>query len=646
MSNRLTWQNVDAPNLDRALANYTGGGQAFQTAMGDISSLFTGIDARKKATLNASAMEKLLQHQDVGGWDEALKQHGFGALGIRPDQASPELLELISGRRNALEEDRTSDLTYRTDSFTQGVTERSDARTEEERARGLAMQELVDGMASQARSPEQLAKMIRDRGLGTRDEQAAYAAAGLVNPSEWAVSPDTEIANPDTVRRINEISGTLDRGQRDLEYMLQSNPALALSMDASSRYEGYDSPSAGMIERLGATVSDENKERFGKSKGEVQNHFNALKRDEEFKDIPDHIIAAVMENNLRGTGLGWLFDSNVKFDNRAIKAELRQFATQEARDSLFVSEQDYRARSTAIADDRARLERAQGELLIAIDKGAPASEITKLQERITSLHDKLGIEAPAVPTPPPTETPPPAEDGAAVVDKVLGAVDAPPAATEVNPAVDPRVASASSAFIKGVGGVGRALDRGVGYAAQSPLMAYEPFHRGVGYAVGAIGFPETGSEIVRGADALRSFNQGLRTEGLMSDGAAPAVPPGAAAAATVPDPAPVAREAVPFEDTRAMEAVPAQEVVLRDAMASPEAGLQLVGESANLAPEAVNAAVQSLGLLQSPDAPLADKEAARRQLRQFITQARRNGADLPNELQLLIQQANTWLPLS
>ena len=521
MSNRLTWQNVDAPDLDRVLANYTAGGQAFQSAMGDISSLFTGIDARKKADLNASAIEKMLQYQDVGGWDEALKQHGFGALGIRPDQASPELLEMITGRRDVLEGDRTSDLSYRTDNFRQGVTERTDARNEEERARSLAMQELVDGMASQARSPEQLDKMIRDRGLGTLDEQAAYAAARGVNPIEWTVSPDTEITDPDTVRRINEISGTLDRGQRDLEYMLQSNPALALSMEASSRYEGYDSPSAGLIERLGATVSNENKERFGKSKGEVQNQFNALKRDEEFKDIPDHIIAAVMENNLRGTGLGWLFDSNVKFDNRAIKAELRQFATQEARDSLFVSEQDYRTRSKAIADDRARLEQAQRELLIAIDKGAPASEIAKLQERITSLHTKLGTVAPADPSPPP-----PAENGAATV------------------------------------------------------------------------------------------------------------------------PAPVAQAPASTKEMRPTRPTPAQEVVLRDAMATPEAGLQLVGESANLSPEAVNAAVNSLGLLQSPNAPPADKEAARRQLRQFITQARRNGADLPIELQLLIQQANTWLPLS
>lgn len=127
-------------------------------------------------------------------------------------------------------------------------------------------------------------------GLGAEDEKAAFDALGGVNPVHWQVGTDTRIRDADTVGRIGAVRDEVGGRQRELEFSRNASPEVLLWEEAPSAYSGYASPREGMLERLGAGVSDEDQEAFRRNKGRSTELYNDMKA--KYPLVPEAVLAS------------------------------------------------------------------------------------------------------------------------------------------------------------------------------------------------------------------------------------------------------------------------------------------------------------------------------------------------------------------
>lgn len=376
---RITWQNVDAPDLTSALEAQTIGAGAFSDAASGIADLFSTLGARQKSDANARALEAMRGIDTPEAWDKLMKEQGIAGLGIDPTMASDGLLSAVAGRRGTLE------------------ALRSDRRSEEDRARGIEAQRIADEIIGQSGSLEGAQQAILGRRLDPRLEEEALAAAAAANAANWQLNPGTKFDDDVTQTQLNESRSAIEKQRRDMAFEFEKNPLDKLWVEAPSRYGEFGSVLEGMTERLAATVGDEDQERFGKSKGEVTRAFNKMKA--QYPEVPEAIVAALMEDSLKQTGyLPRFFDNAQTFKWDDVHKKLEQFSDPVMRGDMELRVQGYQGQQQALQKAASDLDRLENETLLMIQRGAPAEAIARNKQLIAEIRAGFGLQKQATST--------------------------------------------------------------------------------------------------------------------------------------------------------------------------------------------------------------------------------------------------------
>lgn len=523
---RITWQNVDAPDISSALARAAGSVDGLSEGLGGIADIFKGIEQRKRAQAERDGMARLLGIQSVEDFDAATRNGGiYGALGTPSDMVSSAMLEAIAGRRDQLEQDRTSDLDHTKATYAHGRSilgdQRSDAvydrgeadRLRQEAANQWAHEQVQSG---QVLSPESLR---RDAVMDTSDAKLAEArlaaAAGRESSPGFQVPADLQI--PLEVAQALEVTQTeLGARNRDLDYAW-STPDKAparLWFDAkdrpTERGAAFDSLASNL--QIGVDTSDpEVASKVGRSLGAVETVFR------EYTDagIPANIVAAAMENNLRGSN--WLYrnlmgDGSLTIDKAGLDKDLERFRTQSGRAEMETLGQQYEREKSALAADAASYERLYQQYQLALANNSPQA---------ASLAQKL-LDFPSryrTPSDDPKEddatTEPPKTTGGTGKEDLAEEPLSQGHEEEVDPAtqLDPVVEGARNAWSQ-IGQWGlTGFDHAAGMGASVPLTLGAGAQWLIGSGIGLVA-PEYGSGIVQSgrdmwADSADAAGNGL-----------------------------------------------------------------------------------------------------------------------------------------
>jgi hypothetical protein len=656
---RITWQNVDAPNLLAGAAARSAAAANFGAGMDSIGELFQSVAGRRRAeamrTADQAAVAQLLGIQSVSDFDRVAANGGiFNALGVPQEDVSENVMRLALSWRDRLEGDRSTDqahvqdvFNYGRDVFDQSRDAYAFGRTRAADARSDLMQSvndqaliLADQAARDSLSPDEAARMIRDRASDPRVQVAAQEILPKLGGAYWTNS-GAGIADPATNQALGTIEARLDKEERDLAFEFGATPLAALWQDSQSRYQGYDSPLTGMIERLGAEVGDENQEAFGKKKGGVAGAFNRLT--EAYPEIPPGMIAAVMENTLRGDG--WIRDgNNVTFDDRDIRLQLDKLSTPEGRNDLAMVSTNYARRQETIAGLRNELVQLTSEIGILQDRPASATrdaEIAKRQGRIQELFRGLDQNPTRNAERRPTQT------ERASMGSVQGPVQGPAqgparamaaAATETpGPAEPLEVAFArkNANFRSAVGDAAGTYDRAAAWALTAPATWIGEIGRLGSQAVGTVVSPDLGATGVRSMDRWLQDIEGVREQGVVGFlgnmfGGGPAATP-----------------AVPVEPVEPVVPVPVADTPL--AQAAPEASRQAVtalARAGGIEAKEATAVMEAITVMNDSEAGIAKRKQAQRVVLKFMDQVRRRGGENLSDSEIeLLTSPEAWLGL-
>lgn len=422
---RITWQNVDAPDLDARGAGRAAAALSLAAGMDSIGGIFSGIEGRRRAAadqlINQTALARAEGIQSVGAWDQAAANGGiFEALGLAPgQQATDEMMKLVLNRRDALEENRASDLNNTRDLFdherdqfdhTRDVFDHSkdvygfdrvkaeDARSDMIRQAGDEGLDLAYRAARESLNPEEASRIARDGASDPRVHAAAQTALTGLGSSFWS-SSGQGIQDPTTAATVATIQADLDQRARDVSWQFGQTPLASLVDQAETMVGSYDSPDKALVASLNATVSGEDAEAFSQRKGEVTDIYRRMTAD--YPDIPQQIVAKVMENNLQGTSFLWLFQGdNVKLAQDSIRKELDKLNDPASLNSLGMLVTDYKRSKEGITSTRTQLDQLTSEIGILQDRPQSATrdaEIAKRQAKIQDLFQALG--SPGNPSP-------------------------------------------------------------------------------------------------------------------------------------------------------------------------------------------------------------------------------------------------------
>lgn len=532
---RITWQNVDAPDLTAGLAR-ANGALAIAAGANTIGDLFTGIGARKDAerarASNATAAAALLGIQDVGAYDAAAKGGNiFNTLGLPAGAVNEDVVKMALGWRDRLEGDRSADLDNVRDNFDYTRDQFDHTRDQLDYSKDLY--DFDRTKIGDVRADEAFARTEADRVLQENSLERAYRTAmGVANPAEAQVqarnasgsgremlavnaalttlgdapyaTTGAGIQNPATTQTLGTISADLTKREQDLAYEYGGNPLAQLWTESSTLTEGYATPLDGLISNLGAEVGDENPEAFGQKKGQVTASFNKLKQ--AYPGVPQGIVATVMRNNLRDDG--WIFTGdNVELDDRAIRQQLETLSTPEGRNGLAQISTDYATRKQAIADSKATAQKLTDEIQILQDKPASPTrdaDIAKREGQLQALFESLRTSAPS----------PAQELAAAVVTPSPTEAGAAPAAAAAPITAEEAMVRQNQALRSAAGTVGSAIDQGVASILTAPATALGGLGQVGSRIVGAVASPSLGAEGLQFWQNWNSDVASLRDGGL------------------------------------------------------------------------------------------------------------------------------------
>ena len=340
---RITWQNVAAPDFRAALSGVGQAGDLFGQAASQFSGAMGDIAARGRRDASNAAMEAALAYTDVGSWEQAMAEQGLGALGIRPEQATNDLLNFVSGRRDDLSQNARDDQTLAQNQFTLGrdqynfgrtqlTNERADQAlldTETDEALRLKVLGDVQGIADGTSTKEEATRAIINGAGDPVMEQMMLQALDTIPDATWQAGSNFEgtgVLDPE----IGVIGRTIDTIDSNLVLEQSRNPTLALYTESLQSAQGYASPMDGMIDRLNAKIDPNDPDSEGmveRSSGELARIYNDMGK--EFPNVPKNMIATVIENNLEETGMGWIFDNELKPDLSRVRDQLNQVNTPE-----------------------------------------------------------------------------------------------------------------------------------------------------------------------------------------------------------------------------------------------------------------------------------------------------------------------------
>ena len=342
-NNRITWQNIDAPDLRDALLGTELSGSMFGKAADTFSDAMNAFAKNRKDRVNAKAMDSALRIGDAQAFDAALQGQGLGAFGIAPEDASAELLNFVLGRRGELVGAEADDLSLERGQWQFGRDQaqaplqdaqaalnykrkdsRFDAEFDKTQATAAAQAEAAElaYKMGQDLPPAERERAVRALGLGSVVEPMVLSALG--NQPDIASAIDPKIAGTSNLQGDFALAReAISTRERELNARISNSPLMQLYDQGTQKADGYKSPVDGVVDRLRGRLDPGVKDPesvMGRNVGELNNIFK--KWQDYAKGVPPSVVAEVIENNLTKTGIGGFWDGELKPDSTAIRLEL------------------------------------------------------------------------------------------------------------------------------------------------------------------------------------------------------------------------------------------------------------------------------------------------------------------------------------
>lgn len=328
MANRLTWQNVAAPDMSDALRGTGQAGILFDKAAKSFSGAMSGFAERDRTKAGAKAMDAAMQIGNVGDWDKMMASGGLESLGIRPDQVTPELQQFLQGYRDDLSGNKMNDQAVRRNdqAFKQGqfdygqgvydanrgrvIDGREDLTYKEERAvidRGetqrLRFEEIdteMQDLAAGSGSYEEAVRKVINGDYSPKGEERALAQLEGIKHN-W--TPDSQVLGEVmTDARITVPMKDLEYRERRAVDEASTNSSLNLYEYGETAYNDYSNVATGVADRLKPTDMKDDDPSFVQGRGHIRSAMERLQR--KYPQLNEKTIGAALEKNITG-GSGW-----------------------------------------------------------------------------------------------------------------------------------------------------------------------------------------------------------------------------------------------------------------------------------------------------------------------------------------------------
>ena len=394
MANRLTWQQVAAPDFSEALRGQVAGAELFSKGAASIAEALGGRDTRLRTEDSNAAISRALQIQDAGEWERMIGSQGIAGLGIDPRRATENLLTLAQTRGGDLTKAEEAAYARQRSRLTD---QRSDRQLLDEEAAKLRTQEamanafgLVRGSTSKEDARNQLMRRGQEEGWDPLKFQANLTEFDKLDDSFWAASEGaTERAAG--LAPVIGITDHLTRQEDEFNKKYGANTLQRLYGASIQRYDGVANVAEDLATEIRSkkdTVADEDdKALFDTSAGQVAENFNTLAN--EFNVAPE-VIGMVMRNNIESNG--WIFSGD-KMSLAMDKARktLRDLTSPENQKMLAENKAQIERDNRQLASARKSLEKAQREYALGDDRGDQALMDRSLS-KITELANQIRVD--------------------------------------------------------------------------------------------------------------------------------------------------------------------------------------------------------------------------------------------------------------
>lgn len=482
MAQRITWQNVAAPNFNGAAQALVASGELLSDGLSSLGTTVKGIDQGRRQTASDAAMLRALEVNNLADWDRILQNEGVEkAFGISGNQMTDGFRDFLTGRRKTLlENQNTASLVdWRSTQIEDARerNERADWRFDNEvaahdlsqstKAVHLAAGEKAQELAHGSLSREEAKRNALDLGLSRTETDAILGSLDQLPADYWthssgalgAISIDPKYA---------PITESITAAQHELDNMASSNTLARYYIDGQKRYSGAAEPVTGLTNELKSRVTDdEDGSLFKQSAGQITGIYNDLRKD--YKDLPPEVIAEVMRNELEQGG--WFNRDKIQIDKSRVHDVLKELNDPLARAAL---------RNEIAGIDRLNTEITEAQRLLAETQSLDARSRTLKEgedgvfaaRRDAAMEQLLSHAAGFAPAPtvPGPETPP-AKTPSVIptMDFLSGLFTSPDQPSVPEPQIDPAFVSASNDRLADID---RQLSRpGLSGTEQSRLIA-------------------------------------------------------------------------------------------------------------------------------------------------------------------------------
>lgn len=414
-NDRLTWQNIAAPNFSDAIQASAMASRLMSEGLGSFGAT---AEARRTRMIDANSAEALMaaqQYTDPVAWQKAMAEGGIeGATGFDASRLNPDAItalgnratdlftnastqattaQTITDRANSIDEnarlnldsqnrDRTGDFEYDKAVYANDRARADDVITDAAKAQKLESAAYVDKIA--ATSVDQDAArtaIVNDRSLTTLQRQAHLAEFDAMAPQMYAIS-EASVAGVSALPAVAQTEQILSIRAND-RMMSDATDDTYLNFVAAKSVYGNEAKAKqqlmqgletnnGLLTRpdgeTGATVTV--------PAGRVSDVFDAL--NEEFPTVPDSVIAHVVENNIKSdTWLLFLGGDGLEPNVAAARETLVKYADPATLATLEGRRASNEMEDAAVTKIKTELATARDQMGRAIDKGQSVDKFIK-----------------------------------------------------------------------------------------------------------------------------------------------------------------------------------------------------------------------------------------------------------------------------
>lgn len=389
MANRITWQNVVAPDFGSAIDGMDLAGRMFGRGADTIANALGARDERLRNEDSAAATARALQIQDSGEWDRLMQSQGIAGLGIDPRRATASLLSLAQGRGDALFQSEKADYDQARSVLSNQRADKTYQDGEDAKLRLLNAQAQAAGLVAGSTSKEEIrTRTLNDpafRALGPLEQQARLAAIDGLDDGYWKASDKStkEAANLQVARGITDhLSAEADRlnwqaGADDLQRIYSASTN---SFDGSVGDLGVQ-----LVEQIrgkkDTTEDGETQSLYESTAGDVGKLYNDMRA--AHPTVPAEVVAEVIRGHVEDSG--WILTGDQLVPAKGkISAMLSKLSDPSALQRLADNKLKIDRDNQALAGAQAGLVEAQRVYALGKERGDQA-----LMDRALGEMDKI-----------------------------------------------------------------------------------------------------------------------------------------------------------------------------------------------------------------------------------------------------------------